>query len=116
MKRKTDNFNKFYNKKNNAAIKEAIRQEKKAAKKERKEAIERHFEEKRQARANQFEAAEELKKLPGKKKKKPTRSGYTIHCSTPYRMNCVPLFQPLSGPLIIYWTTMEKSMLITANN
>ena len=68
MKRKTDNFNKFYNKKNNAAIKEAIRQEKKAAKKERKEAIERHFEEKRQARANQFEAAEELKKLPGKKK------------------------------------------------
>jgi len=51
MKRKTDNFNKFYNKKSNAAIKEGFRQEKKAAKKERKEAIERHFEEKRKARA-----------------------------------------------------------------
>jgi 23S rRNA pseudouridine2605 synthase len=53
MKRKTDNFSKFYNKKNNAAIKEEFRQEKKAAKKERKEAIERHFEEKRKARAAQ---------------------------------------------------------------
>lgn len=68
MKRKTDNFSKFYNKKSNAAIKEGFRQEKKAAKKERKEAIERHFEEKRQAKAAQFEAAEVLKKLPGKKK------------------------------------------------
>ncbi len=50
MKRKTDNFSKFYNKKNNAAIKESFKQEKKAAKKERKEAIERRFEERRQAR------------------------------------------------------------------
>jgi 23S rRNA pseudouridine2605 synthase len=53
MKRKTDNFSKFYTKKNNAAIKESFRQEKKAAKKERKEAIERHFEEKRKYRAQQ---------------------------------------------------------------
>ncbi len=51
MKRKTDNFNKFYNKKRNSAIKEEFRQEKKAAKKERKEGIERHFEEKRSAKA-----------------------------------------------------------------
>lgn len=50
MKRKTDNFSKFYNKKNNAAIKEAFRQEKKAAKKERKDAIERHFEDRRKSR------------------------------------------------------------------
>jgi 23S rRNA pseudouridine2605 synthase len=49
MKRKTDNFSKFYNKKSNAAIKETFRQEKKAAKKERREAIERRFEERRQA-------------------------------------------------------------------
>jgi len=69
MKRKTDNFSKFYTKKNNAAIKEAFRQEKKAAKKERKEAIERHFEEKRRARAEQFANAEQIKQLlPGKKK------------------------------------------------
>ena len=77
MKRKTDNFSKFYTKKNNAAIKEAFRQEKKAAKKERKEAIERHFEEKRKARAEQFSNAEQIKQLlPGKKKPSgaPTRS------------------------------------------
>jgi 23S rRNA pseudouridine2605 synthase len=46
-KRKTDNFSKFYNKKRNSAVKEGFRQEKKAAKKERKEAIERHFEDRR---------------------------------------------------------------------
>jgi len=51
--RKTDNFNKFYNKKRNSAIKEAFRQEKKAAKKERKAAIEQHFEQRRQARGHQ---------------------------------------------------------------
>jgi 23S rRNA pseudouridine2605 synthase len=56
MKRKTDNFSKFYNKKRNSAIKEAFRQEKKAAKKERKEGIERRFEEKRQARATRSAA------------------------------------------------------------
>src|ERR1700729_531479 len=50
MKRKTDNFNKFFNKKRNSAIKEEFRQEKKAAKKERKEGIERHFQEKRKAK------------------------------------------------------------------
>jgi 23S rRNA pseudouridine2605 synthase len=52
MKRKTDNFNKFYNKKRNSAIKEEFRQEKKAAKKERKEGIERHFQEKRTAKVH----------------------------------------------------------------
>jgi 23S rRNA pseudouridine2605 synthase len=51
--RKTDNFNKFYNKKRNSAVKEAFRQEKKAAKKERKAAIEQHFEQRRQARGHQ---------------------------------------------------------------
>jgi len=53
MPRRTDNFSKFIDRKNNAAIKEGFRQEKKAAKKERKEAIERHFEAKRQAKAEQ---------------------------------------------------------------
>jgi len=52
-KRKTDNFNKFYNKKRNSAIKEDFRQEKKAAKKEREQGIKRHFEERRQARSQQ---------------------------------------------------------------
>jgi 23S rRNA pseudouridine2605 synthase len=55
MKRKTDNFNKFYNKKRNSAVKEEFRQEKKAAKKERKEGIERHFQEKRKVREVRLE-------------------------------------------------------------
>ncbi|HTS43800.1 MAG TPA: pseudouridine synthase [Puia sp.] len=50
MKRKTDNFSKFYNKKSNSAVKEQFRQEKKAAKKERELAIEKSFEEKRRSR------------------------------------------------------------------
>ena len=52
MKRKTDNFNKFYNKKSNSAIKEEFRQEKKAAKKERQQAIEKRFEEKRRMKSD----------------------------------------------------------------
>jgi len=51
MKRKTDNFNKFYNKKRNSAVKEEFRQEKKAVKKERQQAIEKRFEEKRKLKA-----------------------------------------------------------------
>ncbi len=47
MKRKTDNFNKFFNRKRTSAVKEEIRQEKKLVKKERREAVDRHFEEKR---------------------------------------------------------------------
>ena len=50
MKKKTDNFDKFINKKSNSAIKEKFKQEKKAAKRERKQAIEKHFEEKRRTR------------------------------------------------------------------
>jgi 23S rRNA pseudouridine2605 synthase len=51
MKRKTDNFSKFINRKSPGAVKEEIRQEKKLIKKERKEAIEKHFEEKRNKHA-----------------------------------------------------------------
>lgn len=67
MKRKTDNFNKFYNKKSNSAIKEQFKQEKKVAKKERKEAIERHFEEKRKLKL-QPQAATPDKSSSAKKK------------------------------------------------
>jgi 23S rRNA pseudouridine2605 synthase len=51
MKRKTDNFNKFFNRKSTAAVKEEIRQERKLVKKERREAVDKHFEEKRNKRA-----------------------------------------------------------------
>ena len=48
-------FQKFINKKNNAAIKEKHKQDKKIAKKERAVAIEKHFAEKRAQRNNAFE-------------------------------------------------------------
>src|SRR5450432_1280694 len=51
MKRKTDNFNKFFNRKRTSAVKEEIRQERKTEKKERREAVDKHFEEKRNKRA-----------------------------------------------------------------
>ncbi|HZE85976.1 MAG TPA: pseudouridine synthase [Puia sp.] len=77
MKRKTDNFNKFFNKKRNSAVKEEFRQEKKAAKKERKEAIERHFEEKRKAKglpATNSESAPPAKKFaPAREQRGPIR-------------------------------------------
>ncbi len=51
MKRKTDNFSKFINRKSTGAVKEEIRQEKKLVKKERRDAVEKHFEDKRVKRA-----------------------------------------------------------------
>jgi len=74
MKRKTDNFSKFYNKKNNAAIKEAFRQEKKAAKKERKQSIDRYFDERRKNRNT-------IEKTAGRAPEKPVvsrKTGTTI--------------------------------------
>jgi 23S rRNA pseudouridine2605 synthase len=54
MKRKTDNFSKFINRKSKAAVREEFKQEKKLIKKERREAVDRHFEEKRNKRAAAF--------------------------------------------------------------
>src|SRR5450432_21420 len=68
MKRKTDNFNKFFNRKRTSAVKEEIRQEKKLVKKERREAVDRHFEEKRNKRAVAASASPES----GKDQKKIT--------------------------------------------
>jgi 23S rRNA pseudouridine2605 synthase len=51
MKRKTDNFSKFINRKSTAAVKEEFRQERKLEKKTRREAVEKHFEEKRNKKA-----------------------------------------------------------------
>ena len=58
MKRKTDNFSKFFNRKRTSAVKEEIRQEKKLVKKERREAVDRHFEEKRNKRAIETSASQ----------------------------------------------------------
>jgi 23S rRNA pseudouridine2605 synthase len=50
VRKKTDNFEKFFNRKSNSAVKEKFRQEKKTARKEKKQAIEKHFEERRRVR------------------------------------------------------------------
>jgi 23S rRNA pseudouridine2605 synthase len=52
MKRKTDNFNKFFDKKRNSAVKESIKQERRVEKKERQQAIDKRFEEKRRLRGD----------------------------------------------------------------
>jgi 23S rRNA pseudouridine2605 synthase len=72
MKRKTDNFSKFFNRKRTSAVKEEIRQEKKLVKKERREAVDRHFEEKRNKRSvaassNTNPAKEQKTVIPGGK-------------------------------------------------
>jgi len=74
MKRKTDNFNKFYNRKRNSAVKEEIKQEKKAIKKERQAAVDRHFEEKRNKRALQADTPA-ADSIPGTKTFTPAKSG-----------------------------------------
>jgi 23S rRNA pseudouridine2605 synthase len=65
MKRKTDNFSKFINQKSKAAVREEFRQEKKLIKKERREAVDRHFEEKRNKRAAAASIKAEDVKSPG---------------------------------------------------
>jgi 23S rRNA pseudouridine2605 synthase len=66
-------FQKFINPKNNAAIKEKYKQEKKKAKKERAAAIEKHFEEKRAARTRAFEKKSVPEKKTDKRQKYPQR-------------------------------------------
>jgi 23S rRNA pseudouridine2605 synthase len=78
-KRKTDNFSKFYNKKRNSAIKEGFRQEKKAAKKERKQSIQRLFEERRQTRSQQPAPGKPTPTGPSHK----PRAAATTHPLTP---------------------------------
>lgn len=77
-------FQKFINPKNNAAVKEKHKQDKKKAKKERAAAIEKHFEEKRAARTRGFEQnplpekkADKRQKYPQKKTEIPVKSSFT---------------------------------------
>lgn len=62
-------FQKFINAKNNAAIKEKHKQEKKKAKKERAAAIEKHFEEKRAARQQAFQKKTATENKPARREK-----------------------------------------------
>ena len=66
-------FQKFINPKNNAAIKEKHKQEKKKAKKQRAADIEKHFEERRTARFKGFENKPEPEKKIDKRQKYPQK-------------------------------------------
>jgi hypothetical protein len=69
-------FQQFINPKNNAAVKEKFKQDKKKAKKQRAVDIEKHFEEKRAARTRGFEnKPPEVK--PDKRQKYPQNKLYT---------------------------------------
>ncbi|MEO5649169.1 MAG: pseudouridine synthase [Ginsengibacter sp.] len=66
-------FQKFINPKNNAAIKEKHKQEKKIAKKQKAAAIEKHFEDKRAARFKGFENKPSTDTKPDKRQKYPQK-------------------------------------------
>ena len=66
-------FQKFINPKNNAAIKEKFKQDKKKAKKQRAADIEKHFEEKRAARKRGFEQKPLEDKKPDRRQKYPQK-------------------------------------------
>jgi len=78
-------FQKFINPKNNAAIKEKYKQDKKKAKKQRAADIEKHFEEKRSSRIRGFEnkpdseiKVDKRQKYPREKTGIPVKSGFTV--------------------------------------
>lgn len=66
-------FQKFINPKNNAAVKEKHKQDKKKAKKQRAADIEKHFEEKRSARTRGFENKPAPEKKSNKRQKYPQK-------------------------------------------
>jgi 23S rRNA pseudouridine2605 synthase len=72
-------FEKFINPKNNAAIKEKFKQEKKQAKKQKAAAIEKFYEDKRASRFKGFEKPAEAEKNFNKRQKypKPAKTGQT---------------------------------------
>lgn len=70
-------FQKFINPKNNAAIKEKHKQDKKKAKKQRAADIEKHFEEKRAARTRGFENKPVIEKKVDKRQKYPQKKTET---------------------------------------
>lgn len=70
-------FKKFINPKNNAAIKEKFKQDKKKAKKQKAADIETHFAEKRAARTRGFENKPAFEKQPDKRQKYPQKKSST---------------------------------------
>lgn len=97
-------FQKFINPKNNAAIKEKHKQEKKIAKKQKAADIEKHFEERRAARLKGFEKKPELEKKFEKRQKYPQKKvavsgkipASSPTGSTPDKKKSVPGEMPLN--------------------
>ena len=75
-------FQKFINPKNNAAIKEKHKQDKKRAKKQKASDIEKHFEEKRAARSKGFENKPEPEKKFDRKQKYPQNKPAVANAKT----------------------------------
>ncbi len=92
-------FQKFINPKNNAAIKEKHKQDKKKAKKQRAADIEKHFEERRAARTRGFETKPEEKKINKRQKypqKKETTSEKNPLSITPIKKDTTLAEMPLN--------------------
>lgn len=88
-------FKKFINKKSNASIKEKFKQEKKTAKKQRRESIEKHFEEKRaraQAGPAPRRAHEETKKPAAAAEPMPLNK-FLAHCGIASRREAVDIIK-----------------------
>ncbi|MDE3185413.1 MAG: rRNA pseudouridine synthase [Bacteroidota bacterium] len=91
-------FQKFINPKNNAAIKEKHKQDKKKAKKQRAADIEKHFQEKRAARTKGFEnkpvpekKSNKRQKYPQHKTETPQKSSFTAEVKTKSALAEMPL-------------------------
>ncbi len=98
-------FQKFIHTKNNAAIKEKHKQEKKNAKKQKAAAIEKHFEERRAARFKGFENKPEAEKKFDKRQKYPQKKVVVVSektsstsptISSPDKKKSVPGEMPLN--------------------
>ncbi|MEO8961421.1 MAG: pseudouridine synthase [Ginsengibacter sp.] len=93
-------FQKFINPKNNAAIKEKHKQDKKKAKKQRASDIEKHFEERRAARTRGFETRPPEEKKVDKRQKYPQKkasvSGKNSLPLASTRKNSTPQEMPLN--------------------
>ncbi|MEO6219135.1 MAG: pseudouridine synthase [Ginsengibacter sp.] len=82
-------FKKFINPKNNAAIKEKHKQEKKTAKKQRASGIEKRFEEKRALRYKGFseKSNPEFKDGPNRRQKYPQKKEFSAETISPLKQN-----------------------------
>lgn len=111
-----DPFKKFINPKNNAAVKEKHKQDKKKAKKQRAVEIEQHFEAKRNARHKGFEVKPVPEKKFDKRQKYPQQNQVTstpsTPVSTPVKTKVVPGEMPLNKYLAHCGVTSRRDAVV----